>query len=502
MASGSTNPTAGSGNPTNTPSSGSGGTTGSTSAAMSNAQVSQFMQMLQNQTLTRAQIATVLQSLGNRSTPAVVGPRKLSHWAYEGLDLGDSGFSKLHAKESKYNEDTLYDLNEEKFLNVRKLCEEKVKKIFAKEVFTINDGTTDHNLITQYPSLKETEIVNSRDDRWPAQTPTYTLQEEWDKFTDKQIKASVFGSYLHSMLNADAKRKLDADKDFFCVTNDDGEYIDGPSLYYKVAKLVDPNNMHLIQSLRNKISKMSVKDFGYSAKTMLTEFKNQIIRLEELGDTYTPSDRFRDLFKMCRTVKDKQFVDYVGKKRDDYYEMTEAARSKTTLLDEFVEAFRNKETTMRFDGEWNKPSEEQKLVVALASHLISENKGKGKSNQKGDDKKKNKKQKDNDKKKFEHPEWKVTGPKEDEKQTLEKNDRTYHWCTKCRDGKGLWAMHKTDDHKDFRKKKDNQKKVTFEDKKKKKEHSDKSGKKEIKVDSDLLKTAKAYLTQFKDEDFQ
>ena len=44
--------------------------------------------------------------------------------------------------------------------------------------------------------------------------------------------------------------------------------------------------------------------------------------------------------------------------------------------------------------------------------------------------------------------------------------------------------------------------MTFKDKKKKKEHSDKSGKKEIKVDSDLLKTAKAYLTQFKDEDFQ
>ena len=54
-----------------------------------------------------------------------------------------------------------------------------------------------------------------------------------------------------------------------------------------------------------------------------------------------------------------------------------------------------------FNGKWNKPSEKQKLVVALASYLLLENKGNGKSNQdtKADDKKKIKKQEqDSDKK--------------------------------------------------------------------------------------------------------
>ena len=48
-------------------------------------------------------------------------------------------------------------------------------------------------------------------------------------------------------------------------------------------------------------------------------------------------------------------------------------------------------------------------------------------------------------KKKEYPEWKTTAPKNDKK-LMECEGRTYFWCTKCRNGKGLWAMHKTEEH--------------------------------------------------------
>ena len=49
------------------------------------------------------------------------------------------------------------------------------------------------------------------------------------------------------------------------------------------------------------------------------------------------------------------------------------------------------------------------------------------------------------------PEWKKQAPKEGEPTTIVVDGCTYHWCTKCLNGQGMWAMHKTHDP-DFKEK--------------------------------------------------
>jgi hypothetical protein len=71
------------------------------------------------------------------------------------------------------------------------------------------------------------------------------------------------------------------------------------------------------------------------------------------------------------------------------------------------------------------------------------------------------------------------------------NGKTYHWCTKCRNGKGLWALHKESEHKDFCKKSKGGKEVSFSADTK----SD-NGEPAIQVNKQLLTNAKAYLAQF------
>ena len=127
------------------------------------------------------------------------------------------------------------------------------------------------------------------------------------------------------MLDESSRKQLQADKDFFTVKDaeTDGVYFDGPSYYYKLAHVVDPNNINLIQSLRDQITKMDAKDFGYSAKTMLAEFKLQQDRLRELGDTYSDTDKFRDMWKMLGTIKESHFGDYIRRKKEAYHEMSD-----------------------------------------------------------------------------------------------------------------------------------------------------------------------------------
>ena len=455
---------------------------------------------------TRRQTRLLQGNMAAPPAPPAFIKKSLSKWAITGLDLSDSGFSKLHSKESKYPEDKeLYDLKPEKFLSVRTMCKDKVAKICANGIFTLQEGNESLNLLTQYSKIKEATITAARNALWPDQNQNnFTDQEEADKFTDAQIRASVFGSFLHSMLDESSRKQLQADKDFFTVKDaePDGVYFDGPSYYYKLAHVVDPNNINLIQSLRDQITKMDAKDFGYSAKTMLAEFKLQQDRLRELGDTYSDTDKFRDMWKMLGTIKESHFGDYIRRKKEAYHEMAEADRVKTGTFMQYVNQIRDKETTMKNDGEWNKPNKDEAMVIALLNHVLEGGKkGNGKNTQKSDSNGKKKGDKNSDKEKRKHPEWKTEAPKDDNA-TLEKNDRTYSWCKKCRNGKGLWALHKTDQHKDDFKPRSASGSNKDSTSQKKKNASKSDSKKQVKVSDDLLKSAKSYLARFKESDFQ
>jgi hypothetical protein len=455
--------------------------------------------------------------------PAIPVKKKLSKWATTGLDLSDPGFSKLHSKESHFPEDKMakYDLQADKFESFKQNLIEKVNRMHGKDVFAVDDDMGNAcDLLREYTKLTEDNMEDARLLRWPVNDPAFTSQRDMDMFTDRQLKASVIGNYIQESLTDNAKQQLRADELFFEVEDSDNNpYFDGPSYFWKIAQLVDPDNGHLIETVRRQLRTLNVKDFGFSVIKMLAEFKNLKRRIGELGGTYDVDDQFLDFWDAVKTMKEKKFAQYVSNEKDQFRKLARANRGH---IEVYIRDFTSKEVAMVTDNEWNVMSPEDTMVMALVN-LIDANdknnsKNDSKNNSKNDkgraDSKKDNLSSEEKQKRYEDriPAWKKVAPKDEEPTTMTKDGKTYFWCTKCRNGKGLWALHTTEQHSSNYHDKE-KKKVAFQaevadipSSSDSNEKTDQSSSKSssstkqpsIQVKKELLTNAKAYLAQFSD----
>lgn len=450
-------------------------------------------------------------------TAMAVVYKSISPWAKVGLDLSDSSFSKIHSRESRFEDsEEKYDLQPEKFTNFRNNLIDKMNTIHGTGVLTVTDGTDNYLVLKEYSKITENALTASRSLRWPDTNPNHTTQAEADAFTDAQIKASVFGAYLYSGLTESAKDQLRGDSAIFevKVVGSNETYRDGASLFWKIAEIVDPDNGHLIEEVKMEIRKLHVKDFGFSVIKMLAHFKMLMKRLQELGATYDDDEKFFDFWAMCRTMKEEEFTRYVKASKDTYNKTAKAQRDS---LATYMRDMQRKETAMRTDGEWNVMSPRDAMVMALVNMVENRsskgsNKDRNKSGQPkdkasdgndsdGDSKPPPSNDKSKRRRERKVPEWKMQAPSKGESLTQERDGRKYHWCSKCRDGKGMWAMHEEKDHKDGYSRRTQNK---ASDDKSKASSSDGKGDSDptVKVNQKLLSNAKYYLAQFEDQDFQ
>ena len=450
--------------------------------------------------------------------PAIV-LKPLSKWATRGLDLAEAGFSKLHSQECKYNDDKpKYELQPDKFEVWKNELIEKINRMHAVAVFTgVDETNANRFLLKEYTLLTEDNVEDMRELAWPQQqNQQFTTQEAADNFTDRQIKASCIGTYIHASLSEAAKKQLRADQDHFTVQDFDGnDYFDGPTYFYYIASLVDPDNTHMIENVRRQLRTLDVKDYNFSVIKMLSEFKLLVQKIDELGGTYDIEDQYLDFWDCLKTMKEKEFCRYVRQEKDAYRKLTRANRPN---LDVYIRDMTKKEVAMKEDKEWNVMSAEDTMIMALVNTL--ETKGKASKSDKDKTKKKaskdkSKKDKDKDKDTSELsdaekqkrrdariPDWKKESPKKDESKSKEKDSKTYHWCSKCRQGKGLWALHKDADHsttwKPETRSKDTKKQVSYSTDTKKSDDDEPA----MTVNKKLLANAKAYLANFSNSDFQ
>ena len=181
----------------------------------------------------------------------------LSKWSIVGLTLIDTGFNKLHDKESHYEkEKKKYDLSAETFRTYTRNLIEEVERMHAVSDFEVNIRMgKDAYVLKEYTSISDTLMNTNRDVRWPNATPTAIInQDQANRFTDLQIKTSLIGSYIHESLTEEAKIQLHTNSNQFKVTDLNGEhYYDGPSYFHCIAMLVDPDNGHLVAKAKKEI---------------------------------------------------------------------------------------------------------------------------------------------------------------------------------------------------------------------------------------------------------
>ena len=118
----------------------------------------------------------------------------------------------------------------------------------------------------------------ARQSRWKTkeeeeQNP-FANQIEANKYTDQQIKSSVVGNYHYESLTNEAKKTLLAEGATFKVKDtEENEYFDGPSLFWKIANIVESDNASSIETMRELLKSLNIKDYNYSVKSTMTEFK-------------------------------------------------------------------------------------------------------------------------------------------------------------------------------------------------------------------------------------
>ena len=106
------------------------------------------------------------------------------------------------------------------------------------------------------------------------------------------------------------------------------------------------------------------------------------------------------------------------------------------------------------------------------------------------------------------PQWKKHPLASSESKTKLVDNHTYHWCSKCRNGDGMWALHQEQAHlDDFKRYKSNNSKssntgtskaVSFNVRVDKNLNASDENVPKLQVKGELLSDAKAFLMQFTD----
>ena len=438
---------------------------------------------------------------------ATINKKILSLWAKEGLDLTDSAFNKLHSKESNLEEGwEKYDLKPEDFRKFAKHIFDKIVRMHAIKEFSVAVGTDTKNLIKEYSTITNEDMVAARDQRWPDNPAVHSTQSEQDKFMDVLIKTSVVGNYIHQSLTDDAREQIEADSDFFMVTDEDGaEHFDGPSYFYAIARLVDPDNGHLVAGVKKQLRTLNVKDYNYDVKRMLADFKNLSSRVTDLGGSLSKDDQLLNLWAACGTMKEKEFTRFVGELED-----REAEKDPThcSSINELIKKICAKQTRMEIKNTWNAMSQEDAMIMSLVGYLEQAKDAPKKSGSSSNGNSSSKESNGNNSKpknSYVVPEWKKEAPKAGEPKEKMVGNRKFYWCVKCRNGQGMWAMHQVhnDDFKVLKRQATSDKNISDQKTSKKvsfnvSEDKDEDNKLQIRVKDDLLNNAKAYMSQFMD----
>ena len=137
-----------------------------------------------------------------------------------------------------------------------------------------------------------------------------------------------------------------------------------------------------------------------------------------------------NLFQAYMSVSDKEFHPWICAKRDQYNE------GQDYTVSQIMELAKNKFLGLQEDGLWKLQTPEEKKIIALTAEIANlkkkanknPNAKKGKKGKKSDDKANQNK-------------WYIKNP--DNKKTIVRNKKTYHWCVHHREN-GKWVLHHPD----------------------------------------------------------
>ena len=202
------------------------------------------------------------------TAPSAVAPIR-NVWSKNGLDISDTAFSKVYQSELSFSEkddsgESLkkFDLEPTRFEELRAILIRKQGRMAMKKLLRVTQNAIDLDLLDQPQLITKATMLAHKAAIWGAVYDVNTdAQEDVNDIFDKQLKCHVLGSSILNGLSNRAEQKLESSRSEWSVEKDEEVYIHGPLLFWFIVDAVKPNNDTLVQSAKEKLNKLNVKDF-------------------------------------------------------------------------------------------------------------------------------------------------------------------------------------------------------------------------------------------------
>jgi hypothetical protein len=293
------------------------------------------------------------------------------------------------------------------------------------------------DLTRHFTQVSETDITNAATERWTSTTVAI------DKITldHPTFNARILGRLIMSSIT-----------DTFSITiiNRVPQDLrnDGPLLLWTVCNHIHHNNIAFVETIKNKIRNATLTHFNDDVENYIIYIKDNLRLINAAtDDTKEHNDLITYIFTQLSASNINLFQETIQKWQIDYLE----AKLPDLMPTKLLKLADDKVQVLKHAGHWRtiespdvmalkleleqQRSNSQALVkntVAHVGQLIQKQRhkiGNGGSP-------------------YQHPTW-MTEPPSDGILAKMHDNKQYNWCSKCRQGKGLWVLrHTTNTHID------------------------------------------------------
>jgi hypothetical protein len=301
----------------------------------------------------------------------------------------------------------------------------------------ISIGSDSFDLTRQFAKVSESDITAAAESRWTS--PTIAT----DKITldHPAYNARVFGRLLMASITDEFSLTV-----ISRIPQDLRN--DGPLLLWTICNHIHRNNIAFIETIKSKIREATLSTFGDDVEKYILYIKDNM-RL--ITATATDSTEHNDLITYPFTQLTKStitmFKEAVQKWQIDYLEAKMLDLTPTKLL----KMADDKAQVLRHAGHWHTVDSPAVMALKLEleqERLHSQTLVKNLAAHVGQFIQKQRHKPTSGGTPYQHPEWMITPPSPGIFAMMH-DGKHYNWCTKCRQGKGLWVLrHTTTTHVD------------------------------------------------------
>ena len=262
----------------------------------------------------------------------------------------------------------------------------------------------------------------------------------------KTLKSVMLGEWMYNSLSDSAKSSLNVNRKLFEYRMQDGSTVrDGVTMILIALKRVSPNTRVGISNVKSSLSKVDLAQFKGDIGKMCVSMLKSKQDIEDMGGNH--EDFVLNVFSAAERSKSSKFVKYVNRIRDEWEsdETDVELFSADALIEELTTRWNNMDAS---DSNATKMDPPDAKIIALTTkvstlktQIQSMQKGNGMGSGGG-----------NAPKSFVIEEWRKSKTLGD---SVERDGKQWHWCSKHMNSNGLYVTHKEADHGEWEENKKN-----------------------------------------------